>query len=257
MTRAGRVPDSPFWVEPESVDAAGSRLSLSPEESHHLLRVFRAAPGTPFEAIDGAGTLYRCMLEGAKDGVAVGRIESRETDARELPASIALLVGLPDFGQAEALVEHAVPLGATSIDFVAAVRSGREAFSPVRLERLERLSRSALKQSRRTRKPDLRSSATLEEALAAVGSATARFVADPEGGEALFLPDPVSVGAQLIVALAVGPPGGFFQEETGLLHASGYRPISLGPSRLATSTASIALLTLARNLVLASGLPRS
>lgn len=257
MARPGRVPDSPFWVEPESVDAAGSRLRLSPEESHHLLRVFRAAPGTSFEAIDGAGTLYRCVLEGADGGAAVGRIESRETDARELPGSIALLVGLPDFGQAEALVEHAVPLGATWIDFVAAVRSGREAFSPVRLERLERLSRSALKQSRRTRKPALRSSGTLEEALAAVGPATARFVADPEGREALSLPKLENADAQLSVALAVGPPGGFLQEETGLLHASGYRPISLGPSRLSTSTASIALLSLARNLVLASRLPRS
>jgi 16S rRNA (uracil1498-N3)-methyltransferase len=257
MPRPARVPDSPFWVEPESVDDAGSRLFLSPEESHHLLRVFRAAPGTSFEAIDGAGTLYRCVLERADEGKAVGRIESRETDARELPASIALLVGLPEFGQAEAVVEHAVPLGATSIDFVAAVRSGREAFSPVRLERLERLSRSALKQSRRTRKPALRSSGTLAEALAATGAATARFVADPEGDMALSLPASEKAGAQLSVALAVGPPGGFLQEETGLLHASGYHPISLGPSRLTTSTATIALLSLARKLLLTSRLPRS
>jgi 16S rRNA (uracil1498-N3)-methyltransferase len=257
MARPGRVPDSPFWVEPQSVDAAGSRLRLSLEESHHLLHVFRAVAGTSFEAIDGAGTLYRCVLESADGGTVVGRIESFEVDARELPAAVALLVGLPDFGQAEAVVEHAVPLGATSIDFVAAVRSGRDAFSPARLERLERLSRSALKQSRRTRQPTLRSSRTLEEALAAAGPATMRFVADPVGDEVLSMPRPANADAQLSVALAVGPPGGFLQEEAGLLHASGYRPISLGPSRLTTSTASITLLSLARNLLLTSRLPRS
>ncbi|HLQ65768.1 MAG TPA: RsmE family RNA methyltransferase [Candidatus Limnocylindrales bacterium] len=257
MSRLERVPDSPFWVEPGSVDAGSSRLRLSAEESHHLLRVFRATPGTSFEAIDGQGMLYRCELEGAEGGVAVARIESREAGVRELPAAMALLVGLPEFGQAEAVIEHAVPLGATWIDFVAASRSGREAYSGSRLERLERLSRAALKQSRRTRKPVLRSSGTLEEALAAAPGPAARFAADPDGAAGFSLGNTPILGRERAVVLAVGPPGGFLPEEAELLRAAEFKPISLGPSRLSTSTAAIDLLALARNLVLASGLPTS
>ncbi len=246
MSRLERVPDSPFWVEPGSVDAGSSRLRLSAEESHHLLRVFRATPGTSFEAIDGQGMLYRCELEGAEGGVAVARIESREAGVRELPAAMALLVGLPEFGQAEAVIEHAVPLGATWIDFVAASRSGREAYSGSRLERL-----------RRTRKPVLRSSGTLEEALAAAPAPAARFAADPDGAAGLSLGNTPILGRERAVVLAVGPPGGFLPEEAELLRAAEFKPISLGPSRLSTSTAAIDLLALARNLVLASGLPTS
>src|SRR5258706_10286616 len=137
MSRLERVPDSPFWVEPGSVDAGSSRLRLSAEESHHLLRVFRATPGTSFEAIDGQGMLYRCELEGAEGGVAVARIESREAGVRELPAAMALLVGLPEFGQAEAVIEHALPLGATRIGSVAAARTGRQADPSNRLPRVD------------------------------------------------------------------------------------------------------------------------
>jgi 16S rRNA (uracil1498-N3)-methyltransferase len=261
MSRTQRVPDSPFWVEPGSVNAGASRLRLSAEESHHLLRVFRATPGTAFEAIDGEGMLYRCELEGSEDGVVTGRIESSEIGVRELPAEMALLVGLPEFGQAEAVIEHAVPLGATWIDFVAAARSGREAYSSSRLERLERLSRAALKQSRRTRKPALRSSGTLEEALGAAPGASsapsARFVADPDGAARRSFPSGTQPGRQPAVVLAIGPPGGFLREEVDLLGKANFQPISLGPSRLSTSTAAIGLLALARNLLLASGLPPS
>ena len=55
-----RLPDTPFWVDPESV--ASDHLTLSPEESHHLLRVHRAREGTPFEAVDGRGNFYRCSV---------------------------------------------------------------------------------------------------------------------------------------------------------------------------------------------------
>jgi RNA methyltransferase-like protein len=77
MARPGRTPDSPFWVDPGAVDAAGRRLTLDPEESHHLLHVFRAGPGTAFEAVDGQGSLYRCVLEAGSGRRAAGRIESR------------------------------------------------------------------------------------------------------------------------------------------------------------------------------------
>ena len=53
-----------------------------------------------------------------------------------------------------------------------------------------------------------------------------------------------------VVALAVGPPGGFIDWELGVLRGAEFRPISLGPSRLTTETAALALTALARNSLL-------
>jgi 16S rRNA (uracil1498-N3)-methyltransferase len=254
MSGPARTPDSAFWVDRPDVD--GDRLRLSAPESRHLLRVFRAVAGTPFEAVDGQGTLYRCLLDGADDGVAVGRIESRVENSGEMAASITLLAGLPDLPQVETIVALAVPLGATAIDFVATGRSSGRALSKARLERLERIARSALKQSRRTRMPAIRSSERLELALGESDAPGARFLADPDG-EPLRTIDPGPPGqAQVSVILTVGPPGGFLREESDLLRARGFAPISIGPSRLRTSTALLALLAAARNLLLSSGLGR-
>jgi 16S rRNA (uracil1498-N3)-methyltransferase len=249
-----RTPDSAFWVD--RADVEGERLRLSTAESRHLLRVFRAAPGAVFEAVDGEGLLYRCVLESAADGIAVGRIESRIENSGELPVPITLLVGIPDLPQVETIVSLAVPLGATAIDFLTTARSGGRALSGARLGRLQRIARSALKQSRRTRLPSIRSSEGLENGLGGMDPSAARFLADPEGAS-LQGPDlkPSNI-AQPSVILAVGPPGGFLSEEVALLRGHRFVPISLGPSRLRTSTALLALLVMARNLLLSSGLPR-
>jgi 16S rRNA (uracil1498-N3)-methyltransferase len=242
--RDPRRPDTPFWVEPHAVQE--DRLKLSQEESHHLLRVHRSAPGAPFDAVDGAGNGYDCVLESIDDGLAVGRIVGRSRGSGELGTSITLLVGLPDSGPAEAVTGFAVPLGVSAIDFASCARSGRPPLPSSRLDRLARIARSACKQSRRSRLPEIRSSPSLASAVALLPSSR-RFLADP-GGAALA---PTAIDCtERAVAIAVGPPGGFDLTEGGLLRSAEFQPISLGPSRLATDSASITLLAMVRNLLL-------
>ena len=240
MAAEPRRPDTPFWAEPRSIE--GDRLTLSREESHHLTHVHRASPGTRFEAIDGEGVLYECVLESIAGRAAVARILERSYETGELDATIHLLVGIPDWGGIEAVVTHAVPLGVHSLDFVACERSGRGPLSPERLGRLRRLARAGLKQSRRTRLPEIRSTASLGSSVGGLPKQGARCFGDPAGG---LWRDPVA--AQRIVSLAVGPPGGYSDAERRLLLESGFIPISLGDNRLTTETASLALLCLARN----------
>ena len=243
--RDTRRPDTPFWVDPAAV--SGDRLFLDPDESRHLIRVHRAAVGVEFDAVDGLGQLYHCVLDSVERGVATGRIESREVNSGELSFEIRLLIGIPDLGPVETVVEHAVPLGVTMIDFAVCARSGREPLAENRLDRLHRIARAALKQSRRTRLPDLRSSPSLEAAVAGLGAAEMRLVADPAGPTRIETPP---TGIQSVVALAVGPPGGFIDWELGVLRGAECQPISLGPSRLTTETAALALTALARNSLL-------
>jgi len=246
--REPRRPDTVFWVEPASVQ--GSHLTLSRDESHHLLDVFRASVGTPFDAIDGAGSSYTCVLESAERGIVVGRVVDIAQDRGELSNPLILLVGLPDPGAAETVVAHVVPLGAAEVDFVSCERSGRPALTPSKLERLDRVARSATKQSRRSRLAAIRSSASLESALESLRPGP-RFLADP-GGSTLGLG--TNLAPEASISMAVGPPGGFAEGELERLGRAGFHPIFLGPSRLTTETAAIAMLSLARNGLIASHL---
>ena len=238
-----RRPDTPFWVDRASV--RGDRLTLSSEESHHLLHVHRAEIGTPFEAVDGEGGLYKCVLDSVAKHDAVGRIVERLAEVGELAHPLRLLVGMPDRSAVEAVVAHAVPLGASLIDFVACERSGRGPLGAQRLERLNRLARAGVKQSRRTRLPELKSSDSLESGIADLPPGEgSKFFADPRGNP---WHHPAKAGIQNLVALAVGPPGGFSEGERTLLLGRGFSPILLGPNRLSTETAATLLVGLARN----------
>ena len=242
--RGSRRPDTVFWVEPDAAQL--DRVVLDAEESRHLLHVHRAAPGTTFLAVDGAGGTYQCVLESAAGKVAVGKVVGRQREQGELPISIELVVGLGDPGSADAVVEAAVPLGVTSIDIVACSRSGRPALGAQRLERLHRVARAALKQSRRSRLPAIRSSDGLEAATGWT-AAGLRLVADPDGTPLQAAAKESLEGA---VMIAVGPPGGFEPTERQILRARDFLPISLGPSRLRTELAATTLLALARNLII-------
>jgi len=237
-----RLPDTPFWVEPESVGPEHLKLSL--EESHHLLHVHRAKPGTPFQATDGAGGFFECVLETIERRAAVGRILERRENAGELPRGLEVLVGMPDRRALEQIVTHAVSLGASALDFVACERSERGSLGPQQLARLQRIARAALKQSRRSRLPALGSSRSVASAAKAPGAAGERYFADPDGQPFAAVPPR---NPQAPTRLAVGPPGGFTEGERRALLDEGFAPIYLGPSRLTTETAALALLALARN----------
>jgi len=225
-----RRPDTLFWVDPASVGS--DRLKLSPDESHHLLRVHRAKEGTPFQAIDGEGSFFECVLESVERRAAIGRIVGRREGVGELTRTIVVLVGLPDSGDVDEVVAHGV-----------CERSGRAALKSPRLGRLGRIARAGLKQSRRTRLPEMRSSGSLGEALKHLPSGL-RFAADPAGEE----PTPALVKtSEDPVTLAIGPPGGYTEGERRLLQEEHFSIISLGPSRLTTETAALALISLARN----------
>jgi len=249
--RGPRRPDTLFWVDPARI--AGSRLSLDAVESRHLLRVFRAEPGVLFEATDGVGNRYHCRLAEDHHGEARAEILARESGSGELSGTLHLLVGLPDYHATEAIVEHAVPLGVSSIVFAVCRRSGRDELGPARLERLKRIAVAGVKQSLRSRLPVLGTTPSLATALAAAHPSD-RYVADPAGVTAAIRTTDANQGAQPIITLAVGPPGGFEEGEGTELRASGFSPICLGPSRLTTETASLALLVLARNSFVHRGL---
>jgi len=81
-----------------------------------------------------------------------------------------------------------------------------------------------------------------EELDGLFGTAARRIVAHPYGDGDACAQTPSGRGAEGRLVLAVGPEGGWTDEEVALLEAKGFERQSLGPRILRTDTATVALL---------------
>lgn len=202
----------------------GGRVRLSPEASHHLLRVVRITPGERVELFDGKGKVARALLVADTDGQA--ELELEETPRLAAPNHARhLLIGIPKGQAMDLAVRLATEAGVTHIHPLVLARSVAKGD---RGDRWERIARSAAQQCGRGDVPIVETLASLEQADARLGGAR-RFIAH-QGGEAQACTGEPA-------ALLVGPEGGFTPDELRRAESLGYAPMCLGPWVFRTETA--------------------
>ena len=201
----------------------------------------------PFTARDAEQSRRAIVFDGS--GVeCVARVEKltrREVELtilervvvdREFSIPLTLGVALPKGERQKWLVEKAVELGVTRIVPLHTARSVAEASSST-LERLRRTVIEASKQSGRTRLLEIVEPQDLESFLSAASSSALRLFADP-GGRSLSGFQFESVAS---VYAAVGPEGGFTEDEVSKANGTGWQAVGLGPRILRVETAALAL----------------
>jgi 16S rRNA (uracil1498-N3)-methyltransferase len=234
-----------FIVEKENVDLDRRELVITGDEAHHALRSLRIRIGEEILATDLFGICYLCRrVERADPGTLTASIEEILPDFGEPKRDVMLIQGLiAQPSRWEFLLEKATELGVTVIQPVITERTERESFNR---ERSERILRAAVKQTKRSRMPELREVASLSAAM---------FSARDEGRMLILLhesADPrqtLSRAAQNIgerrIAIVVGPEGGFSEDEVAEARDTlGAEIVSLGPRRLRAETAALAALAI-------------
>ncbi len=123
----------------------GGLIFLDAEESGHCVRVLRHRAGDELSIIDGCGTLYRCILENADPKGACARICSSESGFGAHPYRLTMAVcPTKNIDRYEWFAEKATEIG---IDVLAPVIGDRSERKVLKTERLERIVKSAAKQS--------------------------------------------------------------------------------------------------------------
>ncbi len=211
--------------------AVGQRVPLAEEDRHHL-RVRRAEAGQRIEVLDGQGRIGvgRLVADG-RDLAAV--VESIGAEAE--PPGLWLLVGAGDKDRFLWLAEKAVELGVTDLVPVDTARS-RNVATRLRGEHHDRVVRraeEALKQAGGAWSLRLHPVVALAPALASLPPGP-RLLADPTGG-----PTP-ACGSAEAVTVAIGPEGGFTDEERSEFGAAGFVPVRLANRILRFETAALA-----------------
>lgn len=214
---------------------------LSPEESGHCCRVLRMSEGDIVKVTDGKGSLYECRIVNANPKATEIEILHVEKEADKDKGKLTLAVApTKNADRMEWLVEKAVEMGIDRIVLLKCEHSERKV---MRLDRLHKIMISAMKQSLKTRLPELIGPVPLDEFLEESG----RFVACKITGYCSSeypRKDLVEVyrrGENLIVM--IGPEGDFSFKEIERCVKAGFVPVSFGNTRLRTETAALYAVT--------------
>jgi len=226
------------WIADE---VSGNRAALTGQNAAHLARVLRARAGQEFDVATGER-----VRRGRIVSVSEARVEFELGEDVEQVAGpdVTLLLAIYKFDRMEWALEKAVELGATRIVPVIAQRTSPH-LAPAagkRIDRWRRIVREASQQARRASMPELSGPMPLKEAI--VSDASTRIVL-AEGEQERSLKDAVA-GARnhSSLALAVGPEGGWTEDELRRFTAAGWTVASLGRNILRAETAAIAALAI-------------
>ncbi|HXT85973.1 MAG TPA: 16S rRNA (uracil(1498)-N(3))-methyltransferase, partial [Verrucomicrobiae bacterium] len=221
---------------------------LRGEGAEHLGRVLRAEPGQLYELSDGAAVwlarVQKILRARGSDEIEFVLVE--KIPASGSPLEIRLLLSIVKFDRLEWCLEKATELGAGEIVPLAAARSEKALVlaSSKRAQRWRKILLESAQQSRRLRPPTLAPVAKSQDVFASA-SENLKIILS-ERGEAPPLHEILNAASSQQVCIAIGPEGGWTEEEFASAARSGFREASLGREILRTETAVIAALAVLR-----------
>ena len=213
---------------------AGNTAALTGSNAAHLARVLRARVGQQFD-IAVANRVRRGTITSISEGRVEFALGEDVPSGRSLPIIVYLAVF--KFDRFEWAVEKCTELGVQNIVPLIARRTEPHLASAAtkRVERWRKIAREAAQQSRRTHAPEIADPVKLRQAIEA--SVPLRIVL-AENEQRVMLRDLLAAEVQE-VALAIGPEGGWTEDELKQFDQAGWQRASLGTTILRAETAAI------------------
>ena len=213
---------------------------LEGEAAHHLGRVLRAEPGQLYELSDGTSVWLGRIEVANKEQIEFSLVEPIPVRTSSLDKT--LLLAVVKFDAFEWALEKATELGVNRVVPLSAARSekGLLVAAGKRAERWRKIVFEASQQSRRVRLPLVEDVKSPREAFARTRAGVKLLLS--ERGDALSLRKLLDGRMADTAALAIGPEGGWTEEEFAAAGNAGFEAASLGNLILRTETAVTACL---------------
>ncbi|MGC1373432.1 MAG: RsmE family RNA methyltransferase [Candidatus Sulfotelmatobacter sp.] len=247
------------WIADE---VSGNRAILIGEHADHLVRVLRARVGQEFDVITPEGARRGQITALTPDRV---EFDLGEEVSSRAPVGITVALAIFKFDRMEWAIEKCTELGVSRIVPLIARRTDSHlaSASMKRVERWQRIARQASQQSRRDEPPEIATPVKLSEILNS--EASLRIVLDETEEQAMLLgvlkndalkngpPHEANSGrGETDVILAIGPEGGWTEDELQSFHHAEWISASLGDTILRTETAAIAATAIVASTLRAS-----
>lgn len=209
-------------------------LELPAEEAAHAVRVLRLQAGDEVRLTDGKGNFYQARICEATHKRCFVEVMEIIPQAPLWHGCLHLAMApTKNMDRTEWLAEKATEIGFDELTFLNCRFSERRI---LKTERIEKIVVSAIKQSLKARLPLLHAMTPFEHFVRQPFEGQ-KFIAHCYEGSKCSLYDLLQPEQSALVM--IGPEGDFSPEEVELALAHGFRPVSLGPSRLRTETAAL------------------
>lgn len=207
---------------------------LSEEESKHCIKVLRLHKESPLFLVDGKGGFYDAVIEEPhpkRTKIKVLRVQ-QNYGLRNHRLHIAI-APTKNIERMEWFLEKATEIG---VDMITPIICDRSERKEVKLERLNKVITSAVKQSIKAFHPVLNEAQRFSDLILKCGESQ-KFIAHCVDSRKDSLKEHIKLNSDYLVL--IGPEGDFSLEEISLAIDQGFLPISLGDSRLRTETAAL------------------
>ncbi|MBF2003224.1 MAG: 16S rRNA (uracil(1498)-N(3))-methyltransferase [Synechococcales cyanobacterium M58_A2018_015] len=223
---------------------SGSQIQLTESQRHYLGRVLRLREGEQFIAMNGQGQAWLATLQSNPATAELLHAVDLQT---ELPIALTLLMALPKTGMDD-VVRQATEIGVTAIQPILSQRTLLQP-SPQKLDRWRRIAQEAAEQSERQFIPEILEPQSWQDALQIWNGHESRcYFCEARGTPppllTCLLSDRTALETAPSLIVAIGPEGGWTEEELQRAVAAGYQPVSLGARILRSVTAPLVALAL-------------
>jgi 16S rRNA (uracil1498-N3)-methyltransferase len=234
---------SRLFVEPRRL--ADEVLVVQGEDHRYLTRVLRLAVGDAVTLFDGVAVEAEARIIRVGPRALELKVESRrQAQPLERP-ELTVIQALTKGDKLDLVVQKATELGVSRIIPVTSARAvpRLEAMRALgRRARWQKIAREAARQSGRVDVPEVEPVTPLASALRAAPERALKLLLWEGARQAGLRPTLEAADKPKQVVIAIGPEGGFADEEVDGARDVGFSVVSLGPRILRTETAAMVTL---------------
>ncbi len=208
--------------------------ALTDDEAQHAVKVLRLREGAPLRVTDGVGSWFDCTILKPDVKRCIVQI-TKKTATPPRPYQIELAIApTKNLDRIEWLVEKATEIGIDRFSFFYSQHSERRT---LKLERLQKIAISAMKQSLQAYLPQIIEVGDFTKYISQ-STNKAKFIAHLP--ESHFPKNLLQIAKpNLNYAVLIGPEGDFSADEIALAMSNGFEMVTLGNTRLRTETAAL------------------
>jgi 16S rRNA (uracil1498-N3)-methyltransferase len=208
---------------------------LPTEEAQHCIKVLRKKEGDEILLADGKGNFYDAEIVQANPKHCIVNIIESVYQKKNWDFNLQIAFApTKNMDRVEWFAEKATEIG---IDHFSPILCQHSERKEIKLQRIEKILVSAMKQSQKAYLPQLDEIQSFSQLIKQEFDGQ-KFIAHCYPQEKPILKEVYKKGMNALIL--IGPEGDFSEKEVEETIRSGFQPISLGESRLRTETAALA-----------------
>lgn len=220
---------------PQSL-SAGAEVQLAEDAAHHVCKVLRLRVGDGLQVFNATDGEFAATLIDTRGKAATLHCDTAITSAPEPTLNITLVQALATGDRIDTTIQKATELGVSAVMLFRAERSQGKLSGSRQASKLAHWQRVAVAATEQCGRCSVPGVALADSGLPSPGKATSLLL-DPRAEQSLA--DLTLSGS---LQIAVGPEGGFTDEELRQAKALGWQGVRCGPRVLRTETAGPAVL---------------